>query len=292
MRRRFLVAGLLAVALTGAWAPTAGAATDFFSSFEESEPPPTWESTAETDAERRQADVRRHRSTRPTGIPGNITRPGRRPSPPAARTRPARSPCEPRSTATSTPSGSSSSRRPGCSYKLSEPVAVVHYALTLRQRRAGARPAGLDAPGLARRQRPGRRSTPRPTRTFGERFQTKEYAFANDRRRTCYYRLNITAQPRRRASSSSPSSQLSDGDTTPPRPRTCAARSATGPRSGYNAKASVGFTGVARARSYAGGHTADGPRLRLQQGLRRRPRGHADDRAVVPDLPRAQPTTT
>ena len=40
MRRRFLVAGLLAVALTGAWAPTAGAATDFFSSSRARRPAP------------------------------------------------------------------------------------------------------------------------------------------------------------------------------------------------------------------------------------------------------------
>ena len=37
--------------LAGGGAPAADAATDFFSSFEASESPPTWESTVETDAD-------------------------------------------------------------------------------------------------------------------------------------------------------------------------------------------------------------------------------------------------
>ena len=71
MGRWCLVAVVLAAALTCAWVPTAGAATDFFSSFEASESPPTWESTAETDANgvKRMSGVT---GSSTADIPGNI----------------------------------------------------------------------------------------------------------------------------------------------------------------------------------------------------------------------------
>ena len=87
-----------------------------------------------------------------------------------------------------------------------------------------------------------------------------------------HYRLDITAQPRRRTSSSSPS--CSSPTATPARRRraTCAAPSAAGPRGGYNAKSGVGFTGVRALAVRRRATPADGPRLLLQQGLRRRRR--------------------
>ena len=91
-------------------------------------------------------------------------------------------------------------------------------------------------------------------------------------------------QPRRRRSSSSPSCS-SPTATQPAAGARHAQHVGAGPRGGYNAKSGVGFTGV-RALQYAGAPHQRGPRLLLQQGLRRRRRGHAPDRAVVPDLSR------
>ena len=91
--------------------------------------------------------------------------------------------------------------------------------------------------------------------SFGERFQTKEYAFSNS---TAYrhYRLNVTRNHGDGILQLA-ELQLSKGGENPPPAPEMRSMVGGGPTSGYNAKSSVGWTGV-RALQYGGEHTADG----------------------------------
>ena len=123
--------------------------TDFFNSFEADETAPTWESTAETDANgvKRMSGVT---GSSTPGIPGNIR------DRVTAVTASAENP--PGETAERVNDGDVNSKwlafepTGWLRYELSEPVTVVRYALSSANDSAGARPARLAAPGLARRQ--------------------------------------------------------------------------------------------------------------------------------------------
>ena len=251
MRRRFLVAGLLAVALTGAWAPTAGAATDFFSSFEESESPPTWESTAETDENgvKRMSGVTGDSSP---GIPGNI-----RDQVVAVTASAENAPGE---TAARLNDGDVNSKwlafesTAWIRYELSEPVAVVHYALASANDSPERDPRDWQLQGSHN----GSDWTTLDTQTgqdFSERFQTKEYRLENDEAFE-FYRLNITANHSGGLLQLA-ELQLSDGDTTPPPATDMKAVATSGPVNGPTMKPEAGWTGM-RALRYSGGHTAEG----------------------------------
>ena len=86
----------------------------FYSSFEPGDPQPTWTNTAETDADgnKKSAGVT---GSPPGGIPGNITDKVVEVTASGENTEGGRGQGEPRSTATSTPSGWSSRRPAGCS---------------------------------------------------------------------------------------------------------------------------------------------------------------------------------
>ncbi len=251
MGRRCLVAVVLAAALTCAWVPTAGAATDFFSSFEASESPPTWESTAETDANgvKRMSGVT---GSSTADIPGNIREQV------TAVTASAENP--PGETAARVNDGDVNSKwlafesTGWVRYELSEPIAVVHYALSSANDSPERDPRDWQLQGSHN----GTDWTTLDTQTnqdFSERFQTKEYRFDNTEAFE-FYRLNITAN-HSGGTIQLAELQLSDGDTTPPPATDMKAVVASGPVNGPTIKPGAGWTGT-RALRYAGGHTAEG----------------------------------
>ncbi|MCF6476550.1 glycoside hydrolase family 92 protein [Nonomuraea sp. MG754425] len=144
-------------------------------------------------------------------------------------------------------------------YDLSEPVAVVHYALTS----AGDAPERDPRDWELQGSHDGRSWTTLDTRageTFTARHQRKEYRFGNA---VAYpsYRLNIT----RVAAGSTlqlAEWELSDGHTGPRPPSDMRTEVGTGPSGGFVSRPRAGFTGL-RALRYAGGTTSpDGGRSR------------------------------
>ncbi|MEV0620177.1 GH92 family glycosyl hydrolase [Nonomuraea sp. NPDC050404] len=139
------------------------------------------------------------------------------------------------------------------SYQLSEPVAVVHYALTSADNPPERDPRDWELQG----SQDGQSWTTLDTRTgetFTARMQRKEYRFANP---TAYahYRLNIT-----RIGGGSTLQlagwELSDGRGGPQPPTAMRSEVGNGPTRGYVSKPRAGFTGL-KALRYAGGTTSE-----------------------------------
>ena len=229
---------LLAGALS---TPAQAASPTFSSSFEPTDPQPTWTNTAEP-------VLGRHRADRPGP-------PRQRHGPVVAddgarRERPRRGQGEPRRRLRPdskwldfNPTAGSSSSSPSRSTS-------SDYALTSANDAAERDPRDWTLQGSTRRHRLDHARHPHGRRTFSERFQTKEYSFST------------TPPPTSTTGSTSPPTtatsiiqlaelQLSDGDTPPPRPMRHARWSARPARRGYNAKPGAGFTGLAALR-YAG----------------------------------------
>lgn len=140
------------------------------------------------------------------------------------------------------------------SFKLSEPVAVVHYALSSANDEAPRDPRDWNLQG----SQDGTTWTTIDSQTdqvFPERFQTKEYRFANTTA-YLYYRIDITRNGGVNIVQLA-ELQLSNGDTTPPPASDMRTRVGKGPRSSPTAKGSVGYTGL-QALEYSGAHKATG----------------------------------
>ena len=138
--------------------------------------------------------------------------------------------------------------------ELSAPVAVVRYALTSANDAPGRDPRDWTLQG----SNDGSTWTTLDTRTdesFGERFQTKIYDFANT---TAYkhYRLDVTRNSGEDLIQLA-ELQLSNGQENPPPAPVMRSAIGSGPRGGYNAKPGAGFTGL-RALRYGGRHVAEG----------------------------------
>jgi predicted alpha-1,2-mannosidase len=139
-------------------------------------------------------------------------------------------------------------------YRLSSPVAVVHYALTSANDAPGRDPRDWELQGSA----DGRTWSTLDTRTgevFTARFQRKEYRFENPTAYP-YYRLNIT-----RNSGDSiiqlAEWELSGGDGGPQPSTEMRSQVGTGPNGGFVSKPRAGFSGL-KAFQYAGSTTAAG----------------------------------
>ncbi|MFL5801171.1 MAG: glycoside hydrolase domain-containing protein, partial [Roseiflexaceae bacterium] len=233
--------------------PAADATTDFFSSFEATEPQPDWVNTSETDAHgnKKTSGVT---GTPLTGIPGSIM--DRVVQVAASGENP------PNETAAQAVDGNVNTKwlvfesTGWLQVKLAEAIAVMHYALT----------SANDAPERDPRDwallgsQDGQNWTTLDTQTdqlFDSRFQTKEYRFANTTP-YLYYRLNIT---RNRGVTTTiiqlAELQLSNGDTTPPPPSDMRTFVTGGPVNGFNQRPNLGFTGL-RSLQYSGGQTSEG----------------------------------
>ena len=270
-----------AAAGTLAWAGTAHAAvTDFATSFEATDPPPTWISTAE-----RASGVT---GPLPTGIPGNVTDTvvAVRASGENAGGGEVK---ENLVDGSPEPSGSCSRETGWVEFELAQPVAVVHYALTSANDARRARPARLDAPGLAGRQSWTDLDT-QVGQTFGAALPDQGVSLRQPDRLSPLP-AGHHAQRRRRPRCSWPSCSCRTASTAPPPAGRHAQPARHGPARRLHRQAGAGFTGL-KALQYARQAHRRRPRLLVQQGLRRRHRGRAGDRAVVPDLPGLHPRTT
>ncbi|MEV4178694.1 GH92 family glycosyl hydrolase [Nonomuraea sp. NPDC049709] len=153
-------------------------------------------------------------------------------------------------------------------YTLSEPVAVVHYALTSANDAPERDPRDWQLQGSPDGQSWTTLDT-RTDETFTARLQRKEYRFAGT---TAYahYRLNVT-----RIGGGSTLQlaewELSDGRTGPRPPSDMRSQVGTGPTGGFVSKPRAGFSGL-RAFQYAGSTTsADG--------------GHSTNKVFEVDIP-------
>jgi predicted alpha-1,2-mannosidase len=225
-------------------APAHAAPAGFATSFEAADAPPTW-----TDDAERASGVT---GPRRTGIPGNVTD-----TTVAVRASGENPPGEVKENVTD---GSPESKwlvfddTAWLELELAQPVAVVHYALTSANDHAERDPRDWTLQGSD----DGTTWTTLDTRTgqtFGARFDTKEYRFANT---TAYrhYRLDVTANGEGDIIQLA-ELQLSNGDTNPPPQGDMRSIVGSGPRGGYTAKSGAGFTGL-RALRYAGRHEAEG----------------------------------
>src|SRR6266508_777864 len=139
-------------------------------------------------------------------------------------------------------------------YETSVPVVIRKYALTSANDADGRDPKNWTILG----SNDGSTWTTLDTRTgedFENRFQTKEFSFANE---TAYkfFKLDITLNHGENIVQLA-DWYLSNGDPLPPPGPTAESRLDSGPSSAYNARARVGFTGVKSFR-YAGHQTGEG----------------------------------
>src|SRR3954452_3720616 len=191
MGRRIVWTLWFAAALCAASVTTAAAqapTTGFSSSFEASDLAPDWENTAETDAAGHKKMAGVTGSSTP-GIPGNIR------DKVVEVTASAENP--PNETAVRVNDGDVNTkwlaRAPTAwiRYRLSEPVAVVRYALTSANDAPDRDPSAWELQG----SHDGSTWTTLDAETaqdFPQRFQTKEYSFSNAQGFE-YYRLDMTA---------------------------------------------------------------------------------------------------
>jgi hypothetical protein len=221
IRRQLLaIAGAIAAVLIASPAAVAGPG-DFYSSFEDGDPAPTWIDTVDTDQD---GNERAAGVTGPTrdGLPGDVTD-----KVIAVRANGENSGAG--EVAENLVDGSAQTKwlvfeeTGWVELELSEPVAVVHYALTSANDAAERDPKDWTLSG----SNDGQSWTQLDAQTgqdFPERFQQKEYRFENT---TAYkhYRLDITANHGADIVQLAELA-LSNGDTTPPPPPTCRAASA------------------------------------------------------------------
>ncbi|MFC4035040.1 GH92 family glycosyl hydrolase [Streptomyces polygonati] len=228
-------------------APAAGS---FSSSFESADPQPAT-NTVEVDAHG--SPVQKNLSgTSPSGLPGSLL------GQVGAVTASAENP--PGEVAVNLKDGNPSTKwltfssTGWAAYQLTKPAAVVKYSLTSANDSPTRDPKDFTLQGSE--DGSGWVDLDKQSGvTFSGRFATNTYSFANT---TAYpfYRLNITAN------SGDSIIQLadwdiSDGTDVQPPATPMVTSPGSGPVSGYNMKASAGFTGVASLR-YSGGAQADG----------------------------------
>ncbi|WP_249316844.1 GH92 family glycosyl hydrolase [Bacillus sp. FJAT-50079] len=228
--------------------------TDFITSFEANDPQPTWENTVEIDASGKKMSEGIDGNTPFTGIPGSITD----------------EVVEVKARGEYTSAGEiasnlidsnentkwlDTSSTSWVQFKLTEPEAVIKYALTSANDFGGRDPKDWNFAGSNDGVNWVQLDL-RENEKFNERFQTKVYDFKNDTK-YLYYRLNITAN-----SGDSyiqlAEFQLSNGVVLPPPPAAdMKSAISNGPTGLYNAKSNVGWTGL-KAFTYSGRHLIDG----------------------------------
>jgi Glycosyl hydrolase family 92 N-terminal domain/Glycosyl hydrolase family 92 catalytic domain/F5/8 type C domain len=139
-------------------------------------------------------------------------------------------------------------------FKLSEPIAVITYALTSANDAPGRDPRNWTLSG----SQDGQTWTPLDNQTrqnFDSRQQTKAYKLSNTTP-YLYYRLDITQNHGDPIVQLAEVRLIQDIGPNPP-PPTMRSTVGKGPSGGYNAKANAGFTGV-KAFRYAGSHLVAG----------------------------------
>jgi hypothetical protein len=259
-----ILAGVASTPAVGA--RHAPAATDFSSSLEPADPQPDWTSTVETDSNgnRKASGVS---GTSFVGIPGSI------------RSKIVQVTASSEYTAggevkENLIDGDVNSKwlamtnTGWVAFKLSQPVAVVRYALTSANDLPNRDPQGWQLQGSP----DGSAWTTVDTRSgesFSARYTTNDYTFTNTQA-YLWYRLNITAN-HGDADIQLAELQLSDGSTTTSPASDMNTLVGGGPSSAYTAKTNAGWTGL-KALQYSGSVTATG-------------RGYSWNKAFAVNLP-------
>lgn len=249
-----LLMGSLSMAPPGIVAAEEKAPTEFFSSFEENDPQPTWENTIEIDADGKGMSSGIEGSTPFNGIPGSITD----------------QVIDVQASGEYTSSGEIAGNvidsnvntkwldRNSTSwlqFEMEEPETVIKYALTSANDFSSRDPKNWKFEG----SNDGEDWTTLDTRSdekFAKRFETKIYEFENETE-FLYYRLNITAN-NGDSYIQLAEFQLSNGESSEEQPAAeMKSERSNGPSSLYNAKSNVGWTGL-KAFTYSGRHVDDG----------------------------------
>src|SRR5215207_5027124 len=240
LRWMALAPAMLGIALT-----SPAQAASFSTSFEASEPPPTWTNTAE----RAQGVTGPDRP----GIPGNVTDT-------VVAMKASGENTNGGEVKENLVDGSPDSKwldfnpTGWVELELGAPVTVVRYALTSANDSPERDPRDWTLQGSD----DGSTWTTLDTQTgqsFAERFQTKVYDFANAHAYK-HYRLDVTRNSGDDLIQLA-ELQLSNGQENPPPAPVMRSSVGSGPRGGYNAKPGAGFTGL-RALRYGGKHVAEG----------------------------------
>ncbi|KRV46688.1 alpha-mannosidase [Wenjunlia vitaminophila] len=225
---------------------------EFASSFETSDPQPTWRNTVETgpDGATRASGMDGAVSE---GIPGNVT--DRVTEVRANGEYPASNEVK-ENLVDGDPGSKWLVFEPTAwlEFDLEEPIAVVRYALTSANDAAERDPKDWKLQG----SNDGTTWNTLDTRTgevFEQRFQTREFSFENT---TAYrhYRLEITRNAGAGLTQLA-EVQFSNGDTTPPPPSPMRSQVGRGPGGSPTAKSNKGFTGQ-HALQYSGTHKPEG----------------------------------
>jgi predicted alpha-1,2-mannosidase len=246
------ISGLLCLATAAMLVGAGGASAapgDFYSSFEEGEPQPTWTDTVETTAGG-QDKASGVMGPRPSGdVTGRVA---------AVRTSGENPPNE---VDENLLDGSPQSKwltfgsSAWIEVEFAEPVALIRYALTSANDFPDRDPRDWTLSGSD----DGTTWTEVDRRTgeeFAQRFQAKQYEFANE---TAYrhYRIEITANQSGGIIQLAELAFFVDPDDLTPLPGRMASAAGGGPRGIYNTRPGTGFTGLNVLR-YAGTHTAEG----------------------------------
>src|SRR5436190_2534460 len=233
----------LAVSAFVVCAPAQAASPRFSSSFEPSDPQPTWVDSAE----------RAQGVTGPSrpGIPGNVTDTVVSMSASGENTNGGE-------VKENLVDGSSDTKwltfasTGWVQLELAQPQTIVRYALTSANDHAERDPVDWNLQG-SDDGRTWATLDQQTGQSFDSRFQTKIFDFTNS---TAYkfFRLNVTKNGSGNIVQLA-ELQLSTGQENPPPPPVMRSSVGSGPRGGYNAKAGAGWTGL-RALRYGGRHTA------------------------------------
>ncbi|WP_329061449.1 GH92 family glycosyl hydrolase [Amycolatopsis sp. NBC_01480] len=245
-------AGLAALPVTAATAEAA-APPDFSSSFEPSDPQPTWQDTVDTDAagKPRASGVN---GANGTAIPGDIRGKVTEVTASSENT-------DGGEVAANLVDGTTDTKwlswdpAAWAQVTLSEPTLITHYAISSANDFAGRDPQDWTLQGSSD-AKSWTDLDKQSGQTFENRFQQKDYKLAAPSAPFKYYRLNVTRNHGDTALQLSELLLANDDPAPPPLPNMRSFVD-SGPTSGYTNKNRVGFTGQ-KAFRYSGSQTAAG----------------------------------
>lgn len=227
-------------------------ATDFFTSFEEENPQPTWQNLVETDAKGKKMSLGIDGNIQYDGIQGDITHKVVKAT--ASANNPPNETDEKLTDRDVNTKWLAFEPTASIELKLSEPETVVKYALTSANDADGRDPKDWTLSG----SNDGENWVNLDKRTdevFNKRFQRNLYEFENENKYS-YYRIDITKNAGDDITQLAEIALSNGIDVPPPPPADMKSEISDGPASSYTAKTKAGWTGT-KAFTYAGTHLTD-----------------------------------
>ncbi|CAH0346482.1 GH92 family glycosyl hydrolase [Bacillus sp. CECT 9360] len=226
--------------------------TDFFTSFEKDDQQPSWENTVETDEKGKKMSANIDGNLKYEGIQGDITNKVQQVT--ASANNPPNETDQKLTDRDVNTKWLAFEPTAWIELKLSEPEAVVKYALTSANDADGRDLKDWKFSG----SNDGKTWTTLDTRTnedFSKRFQRNLYEFEN-KDKYAYYRFDITKNAGDSITQLAEIAISNGIDVPPPPPADMKSEMSEGPSSSYTAKAKVGWTGT-KAFTYLGTHLTD-----------------------------------